>query len=36
VAWAKQLQQEPAEAKDHLPLPEKVDKTAVSRLIAGV
>jgi len=34
--WAKQLQQEAAEAKAHSPLPDKVDKQAVSLLIAGV
>lgn len=36
IAWAKRLQQEAAEAKDRSALPEKVDKMAVSCLIAGV
>ncbi len=35
-ALAKHLQKEASEAKDRSPLPERVDKKAVSRLIAGV
>jgi hypothetical protein len=36
IEWAKELQREAGEAKAKSPLPEKIDRSAVSRLIAAV